>query len=103
MNLSTIIETLIISPKKTSRKLARGLALAYTPGADNGGVHRFTISRKGERPSSKEDEICNRELKTALKRRGRQPLKLSMEPHKRHGPHWYTLWEWREVKQERMI
>lgn len=106
-NLNAIIAMLLASSTKTSRTLSRGLVLAYTPGSENGGVFRFTISRKDISPSDKEAEIVERELKNALQKQSRPWAFWSYQPwlKKRaaRAVYQYHLWQWQEPVQEKLI
>ena len=102
-NLSTVIENLIASDTKASRKLPRGLILACTPGSANDGTFRFACSRRGVSPSSKEMGIVERDLKAALKKRERQFTDMQCQPWLKKKAYQYHLWEWRELVQEELL
>lgn len=100
------------TPKKM-RPLSGGLILAYTPGACNEaepGIHRLTLSRRGQYPSENEFEIVRRELREALKGRGRAAETIFVEPWLK-GPqtkrpsdriHYHVLF-WRELVQASLL
>ncbi len=106
-NLTDVIAQLVRSKTKASRKLSRGLVLAYTPGSENDGVYRFTCSRRGVSPSDREMQIVERDLRAALKGEGRAHTGLRCEPwlkkKTRRGVYQYHLWTWEELKQGELL
>jgi hypothetical protein len=102
-NLTQIITALIATNTKASRELPRGLILAYTDASANDGTHRFTCSRRGVSPSSKEMAIVEAALKAALAERGRVAVELRCEPYLKRGRYQYHLWTWREAVQEELF
>ncbi len=114
-SLVDVLASLISSekPKKLNKPLSRGLYLAYTPGACNeteAGVFRLTLSRRGVWPSEDEIEIVRRELREALKGRGRAAATIFVEPWLT-GPqakrpsdqiHYHVLF-WRELVQASLL
>lgn len=110
LSLVDVISELITSPTpKKLRPLSGGLILAYTPGSCNQaepGVYRLTLSRRGVWPSDDEIEIVRRELREALKGRGRAAETIFVEPWLK-GPQakrpsdqiQYHVLFWRELVQ----
>jgi len=84
-SLVEVLAELIASPepKKLRKPLSGGLMLAYTPGDKNQaepGVYRLTLSRRGTWPSEDEVRVTQRELREALKKRGRAAGMINWEP-----------------------
>ena len=113
-DLTDVLASLIASqaPKKLRPPLS-GLILAYTPGSHNQaepGIYRLTLSRRGVWPSEDEIEVVRRELREALKGRGRAAETIFVEPWLK-GPgvrrpsdrvHYHVLF-WEELTQERLL
>ncbi len=113
-SLVDVISELITSPTpKKLRPLSGGLILAYTPGSCNQsepGVFRLTLSRRGVWPSDDEIEIVRRELREALKGRGRAAETIFVEPwlkgkpkRKREEQVYYHVLFWRELVQASLL
>ena len=101
--LTATITMLLRSQSRSSRELSRGLMLAYTPGSENAGTHRFTCSRRGVSPSDREMQIVEAALREALAGEGRIVVGLMCEPFLKRGRWQYHLWEWEEAEQGRLL
>ena len=113
--LTDVLAELIANrePAKLRKPLSGGLILAYTPGACNEaepGIHRLTLSRRGQYPSNNEIEVMRRELREALKGRGRAAETIYVEPWLKGAQtkrpsdriHYHVLF-WRELVQASLL
>jgi hypothetical protein len=102
-DLVSILSTLL-STGRSRRALPRGLNLAYTPAAENGGVNRLCLSRLDVYPSEDEDRIVLDHLKRALRESGRVVIEgFGLQPMVKIGRYGATLITWRDAPAAELL
>lgn len=92
-SLTSIMRGFFSGERKQKLTLKGGLALAYTPPAENEGFHRLTISRKGVSPSATEQQVIRRTLKPLVH------IRTKIDRHERiEGKYFCVTHTWLDPK-----